>query len=258
MDPFVESPAFWSDFHSRFINTWCEYLADLLPSDLEASLGERVYLVEQDPDTRKLIYPDLAVLESGIQRPKTKEAVQAAGGVATLEPVTNAVIILEGPRESYIEILHRPDHALIAVLEFLSPANKEQPGRTEYLLKRQALLYQHVHLVELDLLMGGRRLPMREPLPEGDYHYFVHRAEQRPASAVYSWTLRQPLPRLPVPLRPPYSDISFDLAAVFTTAYDRGRFARRIPYGGKCPAPLKEQDRQWVEQVLSASKQKQP
>src|SRR6266540_219691 len=77
--------------------------------------------------------------------------------------------LLDGPKEAYIEILHRPDRSLVAVLELLSPANKEQPGRTEYLAKRRAILVQPVHLVELDLLLGGRRLPMQQPLPDGDY-----------------------------------------------------------------------------------------
>src|SRR6185369_17217944 len=46
--------------------------------------------------------------------------------------------ILEGPKEVYIEILHRPERRLVTVLELLSPANKELPGRTEYLTKTPA------------------------------------------------------------------------------------------------------------------------
>ena len=103
-------------------------------------------------------------------------------------------MFLEGPRESYIEILYHPDRSLVAVLELLSPANKEYPGRTEYLAKRMALLHQDVHLAELDLLLGGRRLPMQRPLPPADYYYFVARGEHRPDCQVFSWTLRQPLP----------------------------------------------------------------
>ncbi len=47
-DPMLERPEFWSDFHSTFINYWREAIADALPGDYEASIGERVYLVEQD------------------------------------------------------------------------------------------------------------------------------------------------------------------------------------------------------------------
>src|SRR5438270_4458744 len=111
MDPFLENPAFWTDFHFTFINYWREALADTLPDEFEASIGERVYLVEQDPDARKLIYPDVAVLEG---ERRSKETATASGGVGLIEPVTNSVIILEGPRETYIEILYKPDHSLVA------------------------------------------------------------------------------------------------------------------------------------------------
>jgi Protein of unknown function (DUF4058) len=173
-----------------------------------------------------------------------------AAAPATLEPVTIPLTILEGPRESYIEILHLPDRSLVAALELLSPANKEQPGRTEYLANRRALLYQNVHLVELDLLCGGKRPPLQEPLPPADYYYLVCRGDRRPDCQVYRWELRQRLPTLPVPLRAPDADIHIDLAAVFTTAYERGRFFRRINYQGPAPAFLREKDRRWSESLL--------
>jgi len=85
-----------------------------------------------------------------------------------------------------------------------------------------------VHLVELDLLLLGRRLPMEKTLPVADYYYFLSRSEQRPDCQVYHWPLRERLPTLPIPLRAPDPDVQIDLAAVFTTAYERGRFGRRI------------------------------
>jgi hypothetical protein len=247
MDPFLENPAYWLDFHARFINCWCEAVADALPANYEASIGERVYLVEHDPEARKLAYPDIGVSQS--ETTGSVPPAPASEGVA-LEPVTIPLMILEGPRETYIEILHRPDRTLVAVLELLSPTNKEYPGRAEYLAKRRALFYQDVHLVELDLLRGGERLPMQQPLPSADYYYLVSRAEQRPDAQVYRWTLRQPLPALPVPLRPPDPDLTIDLAAVFTTTYARGRFARRIDYRVPLSVDLHEEDKGWLESLL--------
>src|SRR5437870_1811504 len=109
MDPFLENSAYWLDFHSRFVNCWCEAIADVLQPNYEASLGERVYLVEHDPEARKLGLPDVAA--SRAQRGAPAEATPGSG-VATLEPVTISLTILKGPRVSYIEILHRPDRAL--------------------------------------------------------------------------------------------------------------------------------------------------
>jgi hypothetical protein len=158
--------------------------------------------------------------------------------------------IFEGARETYIEILHQPDRSLVAALELLSPANKEEPGRTEYLAKRRALLLQNVHLVVLDLLFGGRRLPLQQSLPLADYYYLLSRGDRRPDCQVYRWTLPRPLPALPVPLRSPDADLHIDLAAVFATAYQRGRFYRRLNYQGPVPAFLREDNRRWCEAIL--------
>jgi hypothetical protein len=244
MDPFLEDPAYWPDFHATFINYWREAIADALPPSYEATLGERVYLVGYEPEQRKLGFPDVAVTH-GENAPLPQS--EKAPAVATLEPVTIPLTILDGPRETYIEILHRPHRSLVATLELLSPANKEQPGRTEYLAKRTALIHQKVHLVELDLLLGGRRLPMDKPLPKAEYYYFLSRSEERPDCHVYSWKLRERLPTLPVPLRAPDPDVHIDLAAVFATAYERGRFGRRIDYRASLPAAVPEADRQWIE-----------
>lgn len=248
MDPFLESPETWLDFHYTFINYWREAIADALPDEFEANLGERVYLVEVDPESRKLIYPDVAVSHA---EPASRSG--SASASATLEPVTIPLETIEGPRETYIEILHRPDRSLVAVLELLSPANKQSPGRTEYLSKRNAILRQNVHLLELDLLLGGERLPLQRPLPVGDYYYLVARAELRPDCQVYAWTLPHVLPRLPLPLRPPYKDAVIDLGQVFTTAYDRGRFGRRLAYQRPCPAPLRDDQRSWVASIVAAN-----
>jgi hypothetical protein len=246
MDPFLEQPAFWSDFHSRFMNAWCERIDDGLPDHYEANLGEHVYLVEHEPEARKLSHPDISVTQLGSQG----VAGTSAGGTATLEPVTIPLTLLDGPKEAYIEVLHRPDHTLVAVLELLSPANKEQPGRTEYLAKRRALLVQQIHLIELDLLLGGRRLPLQHPLPAGDCFYFLSHAERRPDCDVYAWNLRQALPTLPLPLRAPDPDIFIDLAAVFATAYERGRYHRKIDYDDVALLALQENDKAWAGALI--------
>jgi hypothetical protein len=245
IDPFLEDSACWSDFHARFINYWGEAIADALPPNYEAGLGERVYLIESEPDARKLVFPDVAVTHS-----EGLSAHTAGGAVATLEPVTIPLTILEGPRETYIEILHRPGRTLVTVLELLSPANKHEPGRTEYLSKRKALLFQQVHLVELDLLRGGRRPPMQKPLPPGDGYYTLSRFEQRPDSQVYAWPMSHPLPTLPVPLRAPDPDLLVNIAEVYSTAYDRGRFQRRIDYRGQTPPHLHPDGIPWVKDVI--------
>jgi Protein of unknown function (DUF4058) len=242
MDPYLETPALWSDFHARFITYWSDALIDCLPSNYEARIDEKVNLVEVFPSRRKLIEPDVAVTQRGSSRSPSP----APAGLATLEPVTLSLLIEEETHERHIEILHRPDRTLVAVLELLSPANKEEPGRTLYLAKRNALVHHPVHLVELDLLLKGQRLPFEQDLPPGDYYAVVSRADQRPRCNVYAWTVRQSLPPIPIPLLPPDPDVWFDLGAVFTTTYERGRYRGSVDYAAPPPMALDTARLAWV------------
>jgi hypothetical protein len=208
MDPYLESPAYWPDFHARFVNYWCDALADQLPDNYEIRMDERNNLVELRSEGHKRIE--------------------------------------EENRETYIEILHRPDRTRIAVLELLSPANKEESGRSMYLAKRNALLLQAVHLVELDLLLGGQRLPLDGAYPPGHYYALIARWTRRPDCDVYAWTLRRSLPPIPIPLKDPDPDVWLDLGAVFATAYERGRYARSIDYAVPPRMACAEEDRQWM------------
>jgi hypothetical protein len=63
MDPYLETPAFWGDFHASFITYWRYALSDSLPGDYEARLQEKVYLIESPPPSRKLVEPDIAVTQ---------------------------------------------------------------------------------------------------------------------------------------------------------------------------------------------------
>src|SRR5581483_2276117 len=95
MDPYLETPALWSDFHARFITYWSDALSDCLPSNYEARIDEKVRLVEVAPSRQKLIEPDVAVS----QREPSRAPSTAPAGVATLEPVTMALVIEEETHE---------------------------------------------------------------------------------------------------------------------------------------------------------------
>jgi hypothetical protein len=126
MDPYLEDPTFWSDFYASFITYWRDALSDCLPANYEARIDEKGRLVEVAPASRrKLIEPDVALTQGSPSRAPSP----APGGVATLEPVTLPLVIEDEERhERYIEILHRPERSLVAVLELLSPVNS--PGRS--------------------------------------------------------------------------------------------------------------------------------
>lgn len=249
MDPYLEDPAFWPDFHPQFIVDWRQALADLLPEPYEARLNERVNLVQMSPEIIQLIYPDVSVTQG---RPPSR-STSGGGGTLLLEPATIAHEFLEEVRQTRIEILHRPERSLVAVLEMLSPTNKTGDGFQEYRAKRKSILLQKIHLVELDLLVGGTRLPLSRPLPAADYYAFVSRSDKRPNCEVYGWTVRQPLPTIPIPLRAPDPDILLDLGKVFQKTFASGRYGPSLAYGKPPQAPLNDHDVPWAV-ALSARK----
>jgi hypothetical protein len=228
IDPYVEDQGYWRDFHHEFITQCRSALLDALPENYEARVDEEMKLISRGLEevSLKKVLPDV-----GILRGNTREsAVGTAGGVATLEPVTVELPVVEEVREAWIEIYRHPGRELITIIELLSPSNKENGGRELYLAKRNALFIQRVHLVELDLLLGGERLPMRRPLPHGDYYALVSRHERRPVADVYVWRRGSPLPKVPVPLKTPDPDVMLDLAAVYQRTYEGGRYAKSIDY----------------------------
>ena len=117
-----------------------------------------------------------------------------------------------------------------------------------YLGKRNALIYHPVHLVELDLLLKGQRLPLQEELPPGDYYALVSPGDKRFACDVYAWTMRQPLPTFRIPLLPPDADVLCDLGAVFRTTYERGRYGRSIDYTAPPAITLDAARLAWVRE----------
>jgi hypothetical protein len=60
-----------------------------------------------------------------------------------------------------------------------------------------------------------------------DYYAIVSRSYKRPIAEVYAWTIRQPLPTIPIPLKRGEPDVMLDLQAVFTTGLRQGRI--RLP-----------------------------
>lgn len=244
MDPYLEDPAFWPDFHLTFIGCWREAIADVLPDACEARLDETIHIVPLSQAASKAVYPDVAVSR---RRPRNKTAgATREPATALLEPIVIPHEATQKVRQARIEILHRPKRRLVPVLEMLSPTNKTGEGFVDYCAKRVDLLARKTHLVELDLLIGGRRLPLSRPLPSGDYYAFVSRSDRRPDCEVYAWRVREPLPRIPIPLLKPDADITVGLPGVFRAAYARGRYRRSLAYGHRPPAPLKGEDRAWA------------
>jgi hypothetical protein len=133
-------------------------------------------------------------------------------------------------RVRYIGVRGREDDRVVTVIEARSPTNKSGSGRSEYLMKRRTLLYEDVNVVELDLLLRGRRIEMAAPIPAGDFYAMISRGDHRPDCEVYAWNPADALPVIPIPLSPPDIDIAIDLQDVFATAFERGPYDQLARY----------------------------
>ncbi|MEW4569398.1 DUF4058 family protein [Tautonia sp. JC769] len=251
VDPYIEAQGRWPDFHASFITYLRDALFDRLPQNYEAAIEEQFRLYESDDEPGLLARPDVAVLRAGKLRGE-------GGGVAVVERVEPvhvpiAAVEREDYRHTWIEIKTLPERSLVAVVELLSPTNKYGHGRNDYLRKRRSYLGQAVHLIELDFLLAGHRMPMGAPMPPGDCLAVVARAERRPDAEVYAWSIRRALPPIPIPLRAPDPDVRLELASVYATAYDRGRYARRLDYSASLALPLADPDQQWAADLIAAA-----
>ncbi len=152
-------------------------------------------------------------------------------------------------RETYLVIRERETHEVFTVIETLSPSNKRprSDGRREYLEKREAILASPAHLVELDLLRGGARLPMDDRPPAGDYYAIVSRRPRRPVAHVYAWLLAHPLPVVAIPLLAQDPDVSLDLQQVFATVYDRAGYDLSLNYDAPFAPPLNTEEHAWIQ-----------
>ena len=256
MDPYIEATGSWEDFHQELISACRAEINRRLPDTYVARVGERVQLYTAADEPVRGFKPDAVVSQRDRNAPLSSSGSGAAGGVATLEPVTvrQDMIWYDPPTESFVEIVHYPDEQVVTTLEVLSPTNKVGRGRAEYLRKRRDLLCEDINFVEIDQLLGGDRLPMRDSLPAGDYHVFLTRRERRDGCEVCSWPVRDRLPTVPVPLQLQDGDVALDLAASFEAAYDRGFFGRQLARRNAAGPPplLGEADRTWAAGLVSA------
>jgi len=254
MDPYIECQGNWQDFHNRLIAEACNALGVVLPDNYVPRVDERIEVVDFDGPGETFYRPDVLVARR--DRP-AKTGKPATGAVSTIEPTLNDVSDHdpEEIRHTWLEIRRLPNMELITVVELLSPVNKTGISRQEYLEKRQDLHNRKINLVEIDLLLGGLRVPMKKPLRGGHYFAVVARGHKLPTAEVYSWTVRDRVPAIPIPLRPPDADVSIDLQALVDRVYDLGRYGRTLRHDQPLPQGLllDPEDRAWAEGIRQVS-----
>jgi hypothetical protein len=147
-----------------------------------------------------------------------------------------------------VEVRETATRRLVTAIEVLSPTDKRAEGREEYLSKRRRILLSTAHLLEIDLLRQGQRVPMQQPLPKAPYFVILSRAEERPITAVWPIQFADRLPVVPVPLLPGDADVPLDLQQALTNVYDLLGYDLAIDYSRPPEIALPPDAVAWAEQ----------
>lgn len=214
MNPYLEQEDAWHDFHERFSPACSDVLLPQISPKYIITFGKRVF-IHDVPESERL-----------------------PGGP-----------LVDRERQSFVQILDRETRRVVTVIELLSPSNKYAGAdRDQHVAKRQQLFHSRVHLVEIDLLRGGPRLPV-EGLPPCDYYVMVSRTEDRPRGALWPIALRDRLPVVPIPLAEEAPPAQLDLQPLLDRIYDAAGYRDYIYQGAPQPA-LSTEDAEWARQVL--------
>lgn len=260
MDPYLEHPDIFPDFHDRFVTYLSETIQADLPPPYYAGLGRRAWIEVSE----RFIGPDVQLL-----RPR-RTPDGGGGGVAVADRAATQPVVVHVPHDERVETLVEvfvgkgSERRLVTAIEVLSLSNKMpgEHGRDLYLRKQREVLASKVHLVEIDLLRAGEhttavpRDRLLAKVAPSDYHVCVHRFDNWEDYLVYAIQLDQPLPRVRIPLLPGDPDVTLDLQAVFRRTYDAGPYPREIRYEEDQPVPpLPPNQAAWAEQLVRRSSQ---
>ncbi|NET90071.1 MAG: DUF4058 family protein [Kamptonema sp. SIO1D9] len=253
MNPYLEQPGIWQGIHKWLIMLIAEKLNPQLRPQYRAAIEERVY--ENKDDNSVLVgIPDDVIIQTAETTTKSSKSSQTNVAVAAppTQPVTVTIPLPETVKEWYLEVRAVGSGKVITVIEILSPKNKRAgEGRNQYERKRQKILGSSTHLIEIDLLRGGKEMPMDSKGIKTDYRILVSRSQTRPSADLYAFNLQSEIPIFPLPLAGEDPEPKINLQELLHQAYDRGSYDLVVDYT-KEPAPaLLEADAAWAAQLLA-------
>lgn len=248
MNPYLEQEDVWHDFHQRFPVVASDLLAAQVDPRYIVRIDQHTFIHELSSEERQPFgRPDVFLAPSSAY---TSE--QTGAGTALEEPIQVWLPSVDVVRQPFIEIRDRQNRRVVTVIELLSPSNKYAGSdREQYLGKRANLLRSNTHLVEIDLLRGGPRLPHYGKVAT-EYAVFISRWEKRPQAGVWPIRLRERLPVISIPLQAPDPDVMLDLQVILDRIYDASRYGTSIYEGQPSPA-LSREDAAWAQQFLPPS-----
>jgi hypothetical protein len=245
MDPYLEAPAMWPDVHNSLIYAIRDQIQPRLSPHYRAVITPYVSLEQLAiAPGRRAIVPDVAVVERSEEQPESGSA-----------PIATAPLTLTAPmqiptRLARLEVRAVDAGTLVTIIELLSPANKREgaDGAAAYEQKRQQVFRSDVHLMEIDLLRGGKRPRLVQALPAAPYFIFLSRANRRPEVEVWPLLLHKAIDTVPLPLQAGEPDVPLDLNLALREIYASARYDLDIDYSASPPPPdLAPEDAAWLD-----------
>lgn len=261
MDPYLEAPDVWPDFHHTLATAMRAELNAALPPPYYARVETRSELgILLDEGVIKRIIPDVFIVRHPEPQPSSSPMPVLERRQVLSKPV-QVTINTEPWRHPFIEIRDaKRGHLVVTVIEVVSPSNKA-PGsdREAYERKQHDVLQSQANLVEIDLLRAGTRpLPYRElhavvDFLKPSYLILINRATTRRATMtdyeLFTVQLADVLPCIPIPLEGD-AQIPLDLQIVVNRVYDEGQYQRFLDYHQPPTPPLTEAEAAWADALL--------
>ena len=248
MDPYLEMPELWRAVHSRLIVALADNLSEQLSDAYRVAIEKRTYFSESD-ESLMVGIPGVSVVSQ-----QTQSAAEATSATAIM-PRTVIVPMTEEVQEHYLEIRDVRSGAVVTAVELLSPKNKRAgEGRRAYEKKRYQVLASLNNLVEIDLLRGGRSLPVNRlnsgTADQDCYSILVSRSDLRPRAELYEFGLCQPIPLFALPLKPKEEALTVNLQTLLEGVYRRAKYYLAIDYRRPIKPALTAVERAWVDSLL--------
>ena len=252
MDPWLEHPARWLGVHNRLFAAIADEIVPKVAPRYFVDIEQHTYvtLFGGDPITDR---PDIIVGRTKSGKPLTRSTESNEATAVGVLKLKIEVPIKDRIDEWFLEIRDVGTGKRVRVIEVLSPTNKSHSlGRKKYCKKRNRILDSHTNPIEIDLLRAGKPMRIRAPEPvEVDYRLMISPSKSRPTADLLAFSMRGPIPVIPIPLLPNESEPTRDLNGVLHALYDRARFDLRIDYSIPPEPPLTEDDAEWARAIVA-------
>jgi hypothetical protein len=212
MDPYLEDPALWPEFHRRLVACLLQFLLPRSDERYRCTIKQRRYAVATLSGAEEHEEDFIEIRERSDDRLVTLLDVVSPANKSTVEG-----------RQAVQEQRHQARSSGASLVDI-------------------DLVLQGQPIIEYS----------RDGLPKWDYAVTVTRASHPERFEIYIATLQKRLPRFRLPLTSDDRDAVVDLSAVFARCYDQGDYLGRIDYSREPTVPLDEENNRWLGELLTA------